>query len=113
MTLREFGQSIVDWWNSYLIEITTQNVLDWSLWHLVLTIVGGAIGFSLIMGLVGAVVVVVFTWLASAWEKTGLPYTMERLDKRFGPFVSGLIMAVGTFAFLAAVGLLLALLESR
>ncbi|MBL9049235.1 MAG: hypothetical protein JNK19_03890 [Tabrizicola sp.] len=111
MTLRELGQSITDRWDAYLTEIATEHVLDWSIGHLVLTFVGGAIGFSLIMGLIGAVVAVAFLWLAPVWKKTGLPATMERLDKRFGPHVAGVFAVVGSIAFFSVLLLLIALLE--
>lgn len=107
MTLREFGQSIVGWWDAYLTEVTTKHVLDWTIGHLILTAFGIIVAFAVIWALIE----IGFSWLAQAWEKTGLPYTMDRLDKRFGPFASGLIVVAGTIAFLAFVGLLLALLE--
>jgi hypothetical protein len=103
MTLREFGQSIADYWNAYITEITTQHVLDWSIGNLLITAFGGTI-------LAGALAIL-WVWLSVTWEKSGLPYTWVRLDKRYGPFYAGLIMVAGTIAFFIALGLLFALIE--
>lgn len=110
MTLRDIGQSIVSFWDTYLIQVTTQNVLDWSIGNLFLSIVFAVIGLMLLGMIIGAFTVV-FQAVAAGWEKTGLPYTMERLDKRYGVYVSGLIMLVGTIVFLGLLGVFLALLE--
>lgn len=111
MTLREFGQSIVDWWDAYLVEVTTQNVLDWSIGHLVLTFVGGFVAVVVIMTLVGSVFAVALMWLAPIWRRTGLPAFVDRLDQMFGPNVAGVIVVVGSVVFFAGMFLLLALLE--
>jgi hypothetical protein len=107
VTLREYGQSIAQWWDRYLTEITTQNVLDWSIGHLILTVVGGLILF----GIGAALLEAGFVLLAKAWEKTGLPYLWVRLDKRFGEFFAALIMVGVTIVFLTALGLVFALAE--
>lgn len=111
MTLREFGQSIVRYWDSYWTQVTTQNVLDWSIGNLFITFVGGFIAFVVGMAVIGGGLAILFVKVSEAWEKSGLPYTWVRLDKRFGVFVSGLIMVAGTIAFLAFIGLLAALFE--
>jgi hypothetical protein len=118
VTLREYGQSIVEWWHSladrwdaYLFEITTKHVLDWSIGHLVLTAVGGLLILGIAAGLIELVLGPVLAWLSKGWERTGLPYLMVRLDKRFGPLVSGFIMVALTFAIVLVLGLLAALWE--
>lgn len=111
MTLREYGQSIVESWDTYLTEITTKNVLDWSIGHLVLTGVGGLLFLGIAAGLVELVFGPVLAWLSKAWERTGLPHLMVRLDKRFGPLISAVIMVALTFGIILALGLLAALWE--
>ncbi|CAN1510342.1 hypothetical protein MCELHM10_00774 [Paracoccaceae bacterium] len=111
MSLREFGQSTVDHWNSYVTEITTQNVLDWSIGNLFLTAFLGIFFGGFIWAAIEVLSLFVWEIVAKAWKKTGLPYTMARLDKRFGPVYSGLIMVAGTIAFFILLGLIFSLVE--
>lgn len=110
MTLREFGQSIATFWENYVTQITTQNVLDWSIGNLFLSIVLFIVVMMIVSIIIGALTVVL-GMIAAAYNKTGLPYLWVRLDKRFGYFISGLIMLVVTFVLLGLIGVLLALLE--
>jgi hypothetical protein len=105
--LREFWQSVGAWWESYLIEITTENVLDWSILNLILTSVVGIVALSIAMG----ILVWFFVWVSEAWEKSGLPYTWVRLDEKFGPLVAAFIMVCGTISFFLVLGIVFTLLE--
>ena len=90
MTLREYGRSIAEWWDRYLTEITTQHVLDWSIWHLVLTFFGVIVAFAIAWALIE----IAFTSLVHGWKKCGIPAAMDRLDQRFGPYATGVIVVV-------------------
>lgn len=112
MTLREYGQSIAGWWEGYLTEITTKNVLDWSISHLILTGVAAFIGLGILAGVAELVFVPVLSGLSKAWEKTGLPAKIERMEARFGPFVSTLIAVGAIFILFAIAFVLIGLVEN-
>lgn len=112
MTLREYGQSIVDWWGGYLTEVTTKNVLDWSIGHLLLTGFVAFIGLCIVVGVAEVVLSPVLSGLSKAWEKTGLPAKFERLEARFGPFVGGLIAVAATIIIFGIIFVLISLVEN-
>jgi len=84
----------------------------WSIGNIFLTAFLGF--FGLIIGgiIVGGAIAVLWVKVSEVWEKTGLPYTMDRLDKRFGPFYTGLIMVAGTITFFIVLGVIFALIET-
>lgn len=110
MTLRELGASFVQYWQEYYLEVTTKNVLDWSIGNILLSAFFGFLGLILV-GFVFGAIAVLWEKISGAWERAGLPYLWVRLDKRFGVYVSGLIMVGGTILFLALVGVLLAFVD--
>lgn len=111
MTLREFGQSASDFWQNYLTEITTQHILDWSIGNLAITLIGGFIAFTIGMALVSGVAVILWIWFGEWYKTISTPTFIDRLDKKFGVFYSGVIMTALIFGVFAVLAVLASLAE--
>ena len=97
MTLREIRHYFVDQWASYQAQITTQNILDWSLVNLFITVLLGLFCFIASNAILIA--------LAAPLESLGV--AIERaLSKQQGTLYSVLVIigvCVAIFAALVAV----------
>jgi hypothetical protein len=113
MTLRDFGFLLVEKWNNYYSEVTTKNILDWSISNLIFAIIFIVFSFFL-LSVTLLILETILKKVKETWDGKIDPY-IDNLNKKFGPLhallVLLLLIIVLTFIILISLGFLSAIFD--